>query len=183
VDFESACADFDLAVKDSLTIRKHFAGTSAESRGPNGAFVKGQESAARQQLFGKIAPVYDQVPWGSMHPSVLAHDQLQQCLLLNIPMAVAPKGFDKCVFWQLNNTLSLGQHRVWKRMAVKWSMARSGHAALDVCCGSGALAFILADAVGSSGQVFLQDPVVFLNLAIMNGSINGVSALLPPTRR
>lgn len=30
-------------------------------RGPAGAFVEGQESEARQQLFGKIAPVYDQV--------------------------------------------------------------------------------------------------------------------------
>ncbi|EIE27364.1 ubiquinone/menaquinone biosynthesis methyltransferase, partial [Coccomyxa subellipsoidea C-169] len=67
----------------------------------------------RQQLFGKIAPVYD----------------------------------------QLNNMLSLGQHRVWKRMAIKWSGAQPGHAAVDLCCGSGDLAFNLAEAVGSSGQV------------------------------
>ena len=54
---------------------------------------------------------------------------------------------------QLNNTLSLGQHRVWKRMAVKWSGAKAGDAALDVCCGSGDLAFLLSEAVGVSGQV------------------------------
>ncbi len=54
---------------------------------------------------------------------------------------------------QLNNLLSLGQHRVWKRMAVKWSGAHAGHAAVDLCCGSGDLAFILAEAVGPSGKV------------------------------
>ena len=54
---------------------------------------------------------------------------------------------------QLNDVLSLGQHRVWKRMAVKWCQASAGQQVLDVCCGSGDLAFRLAEAVGSSGQV------------------------------
>ncbi|KAK9830207.1 hypothetical protein WJX72_010303 [[Myrmecia] bisecta] len=89
--------------------------------GPAKAFTKGQEGAARQQLFNKIAPVYD----------------------------------------QLNDTLSLGLHRVWKRMTVKWSGAGHGSSVLDVCCGSGDLAFRLSEAVGSSGQVvgldFAQD--------------------------
>lgn len=57
------------------------------------------------------------------------------------------------VYDQLNDQLSLGLHRVWKRMAVKWSGARTGAAALDVCCGSGDLAFRLAEAVGPSGSV------------------------------
>ncbi len=54
---------------------------------------------------------------------------------------------------QLNDTLSLGQHRVWKRMAVKWAGAAPGQAVLDVCCGSGDLAFRLAEAVGPTGKV------------------------------
>jgi len=54
---------------------------------------------------------------------------------------------------QLNERLSLGQHRVWKRMAVRWAGAGPGDAALDVCCGSGDLAFELARAVGPSGSV------------------------------
>jgi len=54
---------------------------------------------------------------------------------------------------QLNDVLSLGLHRVWKRAAVKWSGAVRGHTALDVCCGSGDLAFLLAEAVGADGQV------------------------------
>ena len=57
------------------------------------------------------------------------------------------------VYDQLNDQLSFGLHRVWKRMAVKWSGARTGQRALDVCCGSGDLAFRLAEAVGPSGSV------------------------------
>ncbi len=34
---------------------------AAEQAGPSGAFVAGQEGAARQQIFNRIAPVYDQV--------------------------------------------------------------------------------------------------------------------------
>jgi SAM-dependent methyltransferase len=38
-------------------------------------------------------------------------------------------------------------------MAVRWSGAAPGHAALDVCCGSGDLAFELARVVGATGHV------------------------------
>lgn len=54
---------------------------------------------------------------------------------------------------QLNERLSFGQHKVWKRMAVRWTGAKAGDSALDVCCGSGDLAFELARAVGPSGKV------------------------------
>lgn len=54
---------------------------------------------------------------------------------------------------QLNDVLSLGLHRVWKRAAVKWSGAAEGQTALDVCCGSGDLALRLAQAVGIDGKV------------------------------
>jgi demethylphylloquinol methyltransferase len=54
---------------------------------------------------------------------------------------------------QLNDLLSLGLHRVWKRMAVTWSGARPGDAALDVCCGSGDVALLLAARVRAGGRV------------------------------
>ena len=57
------------------------------------------------------------------------------------------------VYDQLNTLLSLGQHRVWKQMAVKWSGAAVGDSCLDVCCGSGDLALLLAERVGSTGHV------------------------------
>lgn len=61
------------------------------------------------------------------------------------------------VYDQLNDWLSLGQHRVWKQMAVKWSDAKPGAVCLDVCCGSGDLARLLARRVGPTGQVFGVD--------------------------
>lgn len=57
------------------------------------------------------------------------------------------------VYDQLNDRLSLGLHRVWKRMTVKWARAAPGGRVLDVCCGSGDLSFLLAEAVGPEGQV------------------------------
>lgn len=61
------------------------------------------------------------------------------------------------VYDQLNHWLSLGQHRIWKQMAVKWSQAKPGDTCLDVCCGSGDLAQMLAEQVGAGGQVFGVD--------------------------
>eukprot|EP01025_Chloroclados_australasicus_P026390 TRINITY_DN26202_c0_g2_i2.p4 TRINITY_DN26202_c0_g2~~TRINITY_DN26202_c0_g2_i2.p4 ORF type:complete len:283 (-),score=32.25 TRINITY_DN26202_c0_g2_i2:471-1319(-) len=57
------------------------------------------------------------------------------------------------VYDQFNDILSLGQHRVWKRMAVKWSGAKQGGRVIDVCCGTGDITFLLADVVGPSGKV------------------------------
>ena len=57
------------------------------------------------------------------------------------------------VYDQLNDLLSLGLHRVWKRAAVKWTGVGPGDAAIDVCCGSGDIAVRLADAVGPAGRV------------------------------
>ena len=53
----------------------------------------------------------------------------------------------------LNAWLSLGQHSIWKQMAVKWSGAKLGSTCLDVCCGSGDLTQMLARQVGAKGQV------------------------------
>ena len=57
------------------------------------------------------------------------------------------------VYDQLNDVLSLGLHRVWKRAAVKWTGVKKGDRAIDVCCGSGDLTLRLADAVGPTGEV------------------------------
>lgn len=61
------------------------------------------------------------------------------------------------VYDQLNDWLSLGQHRVWKLMSVKWSGASLGNTCLDLCCGSGDLARLLAERVGDSGHVYGVD--------------------------
>lgn len=61
------------------------------------------------------------------------------------------------VYDQLNDWLSLGQHRIWKEMAVKWSEAKPGDTCLDLCCGSGDLALRLARHVGVQGKVYGVD--------------------------
>ncbi|MEM7595468.1 MAG: bifunctional demethylmenaquinone methyltransferase/2-methoxy-6-polyprenyl-1,4-benzoquinol methylase UbiE [Cyanobacteria bacterium P01_A01_bin.83] len=57
------------------------------------------------------------------------------------------------IYDRLNDRLSFGQHKIWKLMAVKWSEAKPGDHALDVCCGSGDLALLLAKRVGKVGKV------------------------------
>jgi demethylmenaquinone methyltransferase/2-methoxy-6-polyprenyl-1,4-benzoquinol methylase len=61
------------------------------------------------------------------------------------------------VYDDLNQSLSFGLHRIWKQMAVQWSGAQPGMTALDVCCGSGDLALLLARQVGRRGQVYGAD--------------------------
>lgn len=61
------------------------------------------------------------------------------------------------VYDQLNDWLSLGQHRIWKQMAVKWSNPRPGDTCIDLCCGSGDLALRLARQVGITGCVYGVD--------------------------
>ena len=78
----------------------------------------------------------------------------------NSPSATEIKAiFDRIapVYDQLNSWLSLGQHRVWKLMTVKWSNPHPGDVGLDICCGSGDLAQILARQIGVTGQVIGVD--------------------------
>src|SRR2546421_3950307 len=44
----------------------------------------------------------------------------------------------------INDLQSFGLHRYWKRRVVRMAGARSGMRALDVCCGTGDIAFALA---------------------------------------
>lgn len=58
---------------------------------------------------------------------------------------------------RLNQELSLGLHRVWKLMTVKWCQPEKGDFALDVCCGSGDLTNLLSKQVGKTGKVIGLD--------------------------
>src|SRR5688572_25459411 len=46
----------------------------------------------------------------------------------------------------INDLQSLGLHRVWKRRLVRMAAVKPGHRALDICCGTGDIAFALAEA-------------------------------------
>jgi demethylmenaquinone methyltransferase/2-methoxy-6-polyprenyl-1,4-benzoquinol methylase len=58
---------------------------------------------------------------------------------------------------QLNDLLSLGLHRLWKRQAVVWLQPRPGQQLLDLCCGTGDLALVLASRVRPGGCVLGVD--------------------------
>ncbi|MFO7629700.1 MAG: bifunctional demethylmenaquinone methyltransferase/2-methoxy-6-polyprenyl-1,4-benzoquinol methylase UbiE [Prochlorococcaceae cyanobacterium] len=58
---------------------------------------------------------------------------------------------------QLNDLLSLGLHRIWKRQAVAWLNPRPGQRLLDLCCGTGDLALLLAARVRPGGEVLGLD--------------------------
>jgi demethylmenaquinone methyltransferase/2-methoxy-6-polyprenyl-1,4-benzoquinol methylase len=57
----------------------------------------------------------------------------------------------------MNDLMSLGQHRLWKRFTVEQSMVRTGERVLDVAGGTGDLARHFAKRVGQEGMVVLTD--------------------------
>ena len=57
----------------------------------------------------------------------------------------------------MNDVMSAGLHRGWKRFAVSVSGVGSGDKVLDIAGGSGDLSKLFAQKVGASGQVILTD--------------------------
>lgn len=80
------------------------------------------------------------------------------------------------VYDDLNSSLSLGLHRIWKQMTVQWSGAAEGMTGLDVCCGSGDLALLLAQCVGQTGHVIGADfATAQLEIAQQRAAAQGLS--------
>lgn len=57
----------------------------------------------------------------------------------------------------MNDVMSMGIHRLWKRFTIEMSGVRKGHKVLDLAGGTGDLAMKFADKVGDNGQVILAD--------------------------
>ncbi|ASF47463.1 bifunctional demethylmenaquinone methyltransferase/2-methoxy-6-polyprenyl-1,4-benzoquinol methylase UbiE [Methylovulum psychrotolerans] len=57
----------------------------------------------------------------------------------------------------MNDLMSLGIHRIWKRIAVQLSNVRKGEHVLDLAGGTGDLTTLFHERVGSDGQVVLAD--------------------------
>jgi demethylmenaquinone methyltransferase/2-methoxy-6-polyprenyl-1,4-benzoquinol methylase len=57
----------------------------------------------------------------------------------------------------MNDLMSFGVHRLWKRMAMQLCPIRTGQKALDLAGGTGDLALQLSRKVGSAGLVVLAD--------------------------
>jgi len=54
---------------------------------------------------------------------------------------------------RLNSLMTAGLHHRWRDLAVLLAQVGAGGSALDVCCGTGDLAFALKQAVGPEGRV------------------------------
>lgn len=61
------------------------------------------------------------------------------------------------VYDRFNDLLSLGQHRIWKKMALRWCEPQQGEKWLDLCCGSGDMTALLAQRVAPNGQAIGVD--------------------------
>jgi len=57
----------------------------------------------------------------------------------------------------MNDLMSMGMHRYWKRFTIEMSGVRAGQSVLDVASGSGDLAAAFAKRVGSAGRVVMTD--------------------------
>ena len=57
----------------------------------------------------------------------------------------------------MNDLMSGGIHRVWKRFTIELSGVRTGNAVLDIAGGTGDLAARFSDIVGAKGRVVLAD--------------------------
>jgi demethylmenaquinone methyltransferase/2-methoxy-6-polyprenyl-1,4-benzoquinol methylase len=57
----------------------------------------------------------------------------------------------------MNDLMSMGVHRLWKRFTIELSGVRSGHQVLDIAGGTGDLTMKFSDLVGPGGKVVLAD--------------------------
>ncbi len=64
----------------------------------------------------------------------------------------------------MNDLMSFGVHRVWKRYTIALSGVKRGHRVLDLAGGTGDLAALFAREVGSQGEVLLCD----INFSMLN---------------
>jgi len=83
---------------------------------------------------------YEQVPWGE-----------KKARVRDVFDSVASR------YDLMNDVMSGGLHRLWKRVAIAKTGLRTGQHALDVAAGSGDLAQGLARKVGSTGRVVVTD--------------------------
>jgi len=64
----------------------------------------------------------------------------------------------------MNDLMSLGIHRIWKRFTIELSGVRPGNRVLDVAGGTGDLSIAFSRLVGSEGEVILSD----INSSMLN---------------
>ncbi len=66
----------------------------------------------------------------------------------------------------MNDLMSLGLHRIWKRLAAELAGVRPGQQVLDLAAGTGDMARLLAERTGPAGQVVVAD----INARMLEGA-------------
>lgn len=69
----------------------------------------------------------------------------------------------------MNDAMSLGVHRLWKRQAIASLQLRRGHSVLDLAAGTGDLSRLAVQNVGDAGQVVMTD----INHSMLSGGRDG----------
>jgi demethylmenaquinone methyltransferase/2-methoxy-6-polyprenyl-1,4-benzoquinol methylase len=101
---------------------------------------------------GKGNPSQDPSPGGTTHFGYReVPEQEKAARVGEVFRSVAPS------YDVMNDLMSLGLHRLWKRFALELSGVRAGSRVLDVASGSGDLARAFAKRAGPSGQVVMTD--------------------------
>lgn len=72
----------------------------------------------------------------------------------------------------INDLQSFGLHRAWKRRVVRMAQVRIGARALDVCCGTGDIAFALARAGASVDALDFSDAMLGVAWQRAGGTTN-----------
>ena len=80
---------------------------------------------------------------------------------------------------RMNDLMSLGMHRLWKRFAIAMADVRPGQRVLDVASGSGDLALAFAKRAGPAGQVVMTD-INGAMLAVGRDKVLDHGQLAPP---
>jgi len=83
------------------------------------------------------------------YKTVAAHEKEQ--MVAGVFHSVAAK------YDLMNDLMSFGIHRLWKRFAIDCAGLRPGHKALDLAGGTGDLTARFSRIVGESGEVVLAD--------------------------
>ena len=78
-------------------------------------------------------------------------EQKKSSLVAEVFRSVAPK------YDLMNDLMSLGMHRLWKRFTISEAALRPGQRVLDVASGTGDLAKAFAKLVGNTGKVVMTD--------------------------
>src|SRR4029450_6548631 len=81
----------------------------------------------------------------------------------------------------VNDVMSFGMHRVWKRQTVRLALSgpASGGRVLDLCCGSGDLCF-LAEELGAGSVVGVDFTLPMLDVASRRRNEGGHRTRLGP---